>query len=249
MNQEWRLFLTAVQFLTRIPVPAAVGHSADQLDRAVRYFPLVGACVGLLAAGVYGALWPHLGRPAAAVLSLAATLLATGAFHEDGLADSCDGLFGGWTRDDVLRIMKDSRIGTFGAAGLVVALGLKVALLSGDAIGTAAIVAAHAGSRFAAVVLIAVLPYVRASEQGAKAKPVAGAVDGAALLVAGLCGVLPLLTLGAAALPAIGLGGGVTAGLALWFRRRLGGYTGDTLGATQQVTELTILLAAAWHAG
>ena len=249
MIREWRLFLTAVQFLTRVPVPAWVGHSPDQLDRAVRYFPLVGVGVGLLASVVYSLLWPHLGRPAAAVLSLAATLLATGAFHEDGLADSCDGLFGGWTRDDVLRIMKDSRIGTFGAAGLFVALALKVALLSGPTLGPAAIVAAHAGSRFAAVSLIAVLPYVRKSEQGAKAKPVAGAVDGPALLIAGLCGLVPMLILGTAALPAIVLGGIVTAGLALWFQRRLGGYTGDTLGATQQLVELTVLLAAAWHAG
>lgn len=245
---EWRLFLTAVQFLTRCPVPASVGHSPAQLDRATRYFPLVGACVGAWGAVVFVVANAGLPAPVAAVLSVAATVLATGAFHEDGLADTCDGLFGGWTRDDALRIMKDSRIGSFGAAGLGLVLGLKVAALAGLA-APAAIVAAHACSRFMAVCVIGALPYVRESEQGAKAKPVAGGVGRTELAVAALCGLLPLLLLGWRAVPALLAAGVVTSVLALWFRRRLGGYTGDCLGATQQVAEAAVLLAVLWRAG
>lgn len=246
IQREWRLFLTAMQFLTRCPVPAWVGHSPDQLDRAVRYFPLVGVCVGLLSAAILVVARTGLPAPVAAVLSVMATVLATGAFHEDGLADACDGLFGGWTRADALRIMKDSRIGTFGAAGLGLVLGLKITALSG--LAPAAVIAAHAGSRFMAVCVIAGLPYVRESEQGAKAKPVAGGVGRIELGIAAMGGLLPLLLLEARALPALLLAAVVTAVLARWFQRRLGGYTGDCLGATQQLTEVVILLAALWHA-
>lgn len=246
MTTQLRLFLTAVQFLTRCPVPAAVGHSPAQLDRSVRYFPLVGACVGLLGAGVFAAASLGLPLPVAATLSAAATVWATGAFHEDGLADMCDGLFGGWTRDDVLRIMKDSRIGSFGAAGLGLVLGCKI--LATTAVPWAAIIAAHACSRFMAVCVMAALPYARDSEQGAKAKPVAAGVGQTELAIAALCGLAPLLLLGWRALPTLLLAAGVTWVMARWFRRRLGGYTGDCLGGTQQVAELAILLAAAWRA-
>ncbi len=238
---QWRLVLTAVQFMTRCPVPAWVGHSPDQLNRATRYFPLVGIAVGTVGAGVFWAASQGLPPLAAAVLSIIATLLATGAFHEDGLADTCDGLFGGWTRDDALRIMKDSRLGTFGVAGLCTVLVTKAALLHDPA----AIIAAHAASRFMAVTLIAALPYVRESEQGARAKPVAHGVGVQELAVAGLCGLVPLLFVHRP-LVSVAVAAILTLALARWFRRRLGGYTGDTLGATQQVAELAILGVAAW---
>ena len=239
------LFLTAVQFLTRCPVPGWVGHSPAQLNAAVRYFPLVGVGVGGLGAAVFAL--AGLGLPAlpSALLSLGATVLATGAFHEDGLADMCDGLFGGWTREDALRIMKDSRIGSFGAAGLFVVLALKAAAT----MTPGAIIAAHALSRLCAVGVIAALPYVRESEQGAKAKPVASGVGAMEVMVAGLCGVVPLVLLGWRAVVAALVAGAVTLAMARWFRRRLGGYTGDCLGGTQQVTEVAVLLVALWHAG
>lgn len=237
--------LTAVQFLTRLPVPGWVGHGPGQLDRAMRYLPLVGIGVGLLGAAVLTFAGAGLPRPAAAVLSVAATLLLTGALHEDGLADTLDGLFGGATRDDALRIMRDSRLGTYGAAGLAVALGLKVAALSALPAAGAALVAGHAGSRFFVVCVLARQPYARAR---GKAAPVAGGVGAVELAVAGCCGVLPLLLLGDRALPALLLAAGLAWGMARWFRRRLGGYTGDGLGAVQQVTELAILLAVLWHA-
>ncbi|MGN4075305.1 adenosylcobinamide-GDP ribazoletransferase, partial [Burkholderia gladioli] len=122
---ECRYFFVALGYFSRVPVPRRIGYAAGDLGRAARYFPLVGVCVGALAAGVYllaARIWP----PGVAVLlSMAASLVATGAFHEDGLADSCDGFGGGYTREDVLRIMRDSRIGSFGAVALVLALALK----------------------------------------------------------------------------------------------------------------------------
>ena len=197
--------------------------------------------MGALGAAVLWAASAGLPPLAAAVLSIGATLLATGAFHEDGLADTCDGLFGGWTTEDALRIMKDSRLGTFGVAGLCTVLLAKAALLRDPA----ALIAAHAISRFMAVTLIAALPYVRASEQGAKAKPVAGGVRPVDLAVAGLFGLAPLLLLHRPVLTLV-LVAALTLILGRWFQRRLGGYTGDTLGATQQVTELVVLGVAAW---
>lgn len=244
--QEWRLLLTAVQFLTRLPVPAWVGHGPGQLDRAMRYLPLVGIGVGLVGAVAFAAASAGLPRPAAALVSVAATLLLTGALHEDGLADTLDGLFGGATRDDALRIMRDSRLGTFGVVGLIVALGLKVAVLSALPEAAGALVAGHAGSRLMAVCVIAGLPYARVD---GKAGPVAGGVGVSEVAVAGLCGVLPLLLLGERAITALLLAAGLAWGMARWFRRRLGGYTGDGLGAVQQVTEVAILLAALWRAG
>lgn len=247
LRHEVRLVLTAVQFLTRCPVPGWVGHSPAQLDGSVRYFPLVGAGVGALGAAVFALASLGLPLPVAAVLSAAATVWATGAFHEDGLADMCDGLFGGWTREDALRIMKDSRIGSFGAAGLGLVLGCKV--LATAALPAAAIIAAHACSRFMAVCVMAALPYQRDSEAGAKAKPVAGGVSLPSLAVAALFGLLPLVLLGWRAAAALLAAGMATVVLARWFRRRLGGYTGDCLGGTQQVAEVAVLLAALWHAG
>ncbi len=243
MRAEWLLLLTAVQFLTRCPVPAWVGHSPAQLNQAVRYFPLVGLGVGSVGAVVLALAGQGLPALAAAALAVMATVLLTGAFHEDGLADTCDGLFGGWTREDALRIMKDSRLGTFGVAGLGLVMALKVSLLADPW----ALLAASACSRFMAVGVIAALPYVRASEEGARAKPVASGVGGTELAVAALCGLLPMALMGARAIPAVLLAAGFTLWMALWFRRRLGGYTGDGLGAVQQVTEVAILAAARWQ--
>lgn len=244
IREQWRLLLTAVQFLTRVPVPAWVGHGPGQMDRAARYFPLAGIGIGLVAAAVFAAASAGLPPLVAALLSIAATLLLTGALHEDGLADTIDGLFGATARDDALRIMRDSRIGAYGAAGLVTALSLKAATTAALPDAAIAIVAAHACSRFLVVCVIAGLPYARTDGKAAAV----GGVGNAELAIAGLCGLLPLVLLGPRALPAVLLAVAVAWGLARWFRRRLGGYTGDGLGAVQQVTELAILLAAAWHA-
>ena len=252
--REWQRLLLALQFLTRVPVRIAVFDAAE-LNRSARYFPVIGALVGVAGALVFLAgalLWP---LPVAVLLSMAATVWLTGGFHEDGLADTCDGLGGAVSRERALAIMKDSRIGSYGALGLVLMLGLKAALLNAQGPvmrTTCAMVLAHAVSRAAPVVLLALLRYAGDAEH-AKAKPMAQQVHGAdvviALLSAGAVAALLATTLGLvhtlAALAAAAL---ATAAMRRWLRRRLGGYTGDTLGATQQGAEAALLLAlaAAW---
>ncbi len=258
MIHELRLFFVALQFLTRVPSPAWVGFEPEWLNQSARHFPAVGLLVGALAALVL-VLGEVLFTPAVAVgLSMAATLLFTGAFHEDGWADTCDALGGGASvsRERALVIMKDSRIGTYGAAGLVLMLGLKAATLTALplALAVPALLFAHTASRAAAVALIRCLPYAGDVEH-AKAKPLAQRISAAGLGVAlGWVFMLCLVLVWAAqrwhepAVPAavvIGLMAvvAVAAWCTRWFRQRLGGYTGDTLGATQQLTELAALLA------
>ncbi len=127
---QLRLFFIALQFFTRVPIPGWVGFDPSWLHQSTRYFPLVGLGVALVAAGVYFAaaqLWP---APVAAVLSTAAGIYLTGAFHEDGFADMCDGFGGGMTRERVFEIMKDSRIGTYGTVGAGLLIALKCTLLA-----------------------------------------------------------------------------------------------------------------------
>jgi len=243
----WREFAAiraAVMFFTRLPVPSTAQHDPEDLQRAAAWFPLVGWLVGAVAAGVWWAAVQVWGPTIASGLSLAATLLLTGAFHEDGFADVCDGFGGGYTQERVLEIMRDSRVGAFGAIGVVVMLGLKwqtvAALPLAGFVGAAVIFAGHTVSRAAAVSLMAVLPYVR--EEAGKAKPLATELGGGRLLVALVCGLAPLAWL---PLRASWVLVGVLAVwlvLAAWFRRRLGGYTGDCLGAAQQVTEVVFYL-------
>lgn len=250
LRQELAAIRAAVMFFTRLPVPSVENFDAQDLQRAAAWFPYVGWLVGLLAALVWWAAvqwWPP---TIASGLSLAATLLLTGAFHEDGLADVCDGFGGGYTKERVLEIMTDSRIGAFGAIGVVVVMALKWQAVASLPIGMAAValIAGHAISRSAAVALMAVLPYVRG--EASKAKPMATQLSGGRLVVALAGGLLPLL-LGSAGLEiqlaalATGLATVVILWviLGLWFRRRLGGYTGDCLGAAQQITELGFYLA------
>ncbi|WP_205833031.1 adenosylcobinamide-GDP ribazoletransferase [Azohydromonas caseinilytica] len=252
---ETRLFLVALQFFTRVPIPGWVGFEPAWLQACARHFPLVGLVVGVFGAAVLWAalwVWPPL---VAAGLSLAATVWLTGGFHEDGLADTCDGLGGAVRRERALEIMKDSRLGSYGALGLVLVLGLKaaaLAALAGHSPLLAGLVLAwgHAASRGAPVLLMRLLPYGGDPEH-AKAKPLAThigpggvAVALAHVLAAGVLAVAlggPELARG---LPwALGAIAAVVLWMTRWLRRRLGGFTGDTLGASQQFSELAALLA------
>jgi adenosylcobinamide-GDP ribazoletransferase len=259
LAHEARLVLVALQFLTRVPVPAWVGFEPAWLNTSVRHFPLVGAGVGGVAAAVLlgaSALWP----PAvAALLALAATVVLTGAFHEDGLADTFDALGGAVPRERALAIMKDSRIGSYGAAAMVLTLGGRAALLAALAAQpwpavAAAVVLSHALGRAAAVALMALLPYAGDAEH-AKAKPLAtsvGAAEWGGALLWGLALVAGVLASGALGIARTGAAVLAAAGVVLamrqWLTRRLGGYTGDTLGAGEQLAEMAVLLAltAAW---
>lgn len=241
--REIEFFWAALRFFTRLPVPAWVGHSQAQLDRAARYFPLVGVVIGTLGAVTTELAALVLPVSLAVLLGMAATLLATGAFHEDGLADAVDGFGGGWEKTQVLTIMKDSRIGSYGAIAIALALLAKYnALMEIDAefppyFLAAALVSAHAASRFCSGSLIRFMAYVREDET-AKSKPLARRMSTAEWLWSALWGLLPCLLLGLAALPALALAAAVTFAAARHFQRRIGGYTGDCLGATQQLAEL-----------
>jgi len=260
-----RHFLLALQFFTRVPVTGRlagwVGFSPAMLRASAAHFPGVGWLVGAVGAGVFllaqAGLPGVAGAAVAALLSTAATVWMTGAFHEDGLADTVDGLGGASDRARALEIMKDSRIGAFGAIALVLALGLKIALLAtlagqGAMSAATALLGAHVLSRLAPLFLIRWLPYV-GDEGASKAKPLADAIGGGALLV-GILYALPATALLLLAHPALQGFASLVACLlgvlymAALLRRRLQGFTGDGLGATQQVCELAIYLALAWQA-
>ena len=260
--QALRHFLLALQFFTRIPVTGRladwVGYSPALLRAAAGHFPGVGWVVGAVAAGVLWGAAQGWGAWVAAGLSTAATVWLTGAFHEDGLADTADGLGGGATKARALEIMKDSRIGSYGAVALVLALGLKLALVAlllqsrGAAPAALAVCAAHVLSRLAPLVVMARLPYV-ADAAGAKSKPLADAVSARALAVGILWSIPGLAGVGIAVgalnfAACIGLWSAAVLFMTRLLRRRLQGFTGDTLGATQQVSELALLLGLAWAA-
>jgi len=244
-----RLFFIALQFFTRLPIPAWVGFEASWLQHAARYFPLVGCVVAAIAAGVYAAAALVLPAPVAAVLSTAASIWITGAFHEDGFADTCDGLGGGMTKERALEIMKDSRVGAYGAIGIVCMLATKLSALAllPPRVAIAALFVAHPVSRLAATALIWKLDYVRGE---GKAKPLAQQMTGAEFALAALTCALPaacVLATGwmtpAALLAALLTAAGAALWLARLFVRRLGGYTGDCLGAVQQLAEALAYVA------
>ena len=250
LRREAALFLTAVQLLTRVPTPQLEGFQPDWVARSARYYPLVGALIGGAAAGVLlGAaqLWAG---ALPALLAVGAGILLTGAFHEDGLADTADGLGGGLTRGRRLEIMKDSRIGSYGALALGLVLGAKVLALAQSQVGVAAaaLVACHAGGRAAAVVIMRLLPYAGEREQAKVGPAAAGVTAGDAALavaVAALAGAPALWLAPGAAATGLAAGVAAAAGMAWWARRAVGGWVGDTLGAAEQAFEAAFLLAVA----
>lgn len=244
-----RLLLTAVQFYTRVPVPRWVGHSETQLAAATPYFAIVGLGVGLATGLVFALAQLAFGPLIAAALAIGFGVLLTGAFHEDGFADVCDGFGGGYTPERVLEIMKDSRVGAFGAIGIGLLLLLQVAALAGSQHGLLALIAAHGLSRALALCVAKALPYVRDAADS-KAKPVVTALRTGAVVVATLIGLLPLAVYGCwvspmQALAALGLALLGVFWCARLFRKTLGGYTGDCLGAAQQVAFAALLLGFA----
>ncbi len=256
MKPLWRLpplysLLVALQFMTRLPVPRELNPSAADLVVAARWFPIVGAIVGgLMASAAAGLLSIPLAPGLVAMLVLLLGVLLTGAFHEDGLADSADGIGGAFARADRLRIMRDSRVGTYGALALVLLLGLRAACLwsMAPSAWTVALILAHALGRWSSLLLLRLHPYVRLEEPGL-GKPLVAGASGRILAVTGAGAVLAALLLaGSTGLWACGLAVGVAYGAGRYFHRRLGGITGDTLGAANVACEVAVLvLFAAVH--
>lgn len=241
----------AFVFLTRFPV-GGFPYARDDWRWSTAYFPFVGAALGLLQATLAAVLLPNLGPATTALLVVGAAMMMTGAFHEDGLADSADALGGAYEREQLFAILKDSRIGTFGAAALFVSLGLRVTLLASlDEAMPLALLLTQSAARTPPIWLMPALPYVTADGE-AKSR----LVTRAGLAQAALATLWPtLLIVGAVRHGALTEGRAIAlavaavaiAALCAWrFRVRAGGLTGDFLGATEQVGEVTFLAVLAW---
>jgi adenosylcobinamide-GDP ribazoletransferase len=247
-TRQLRLLFVALQFFTRLPIPSWVGFDELSLQNAARFFPLIGWIVAAFTCVVYGGasiLWPH---SVAVLLSVIGGMLMTGALHEDGFADVCDGFGGGMSAQRVLEIMKDSRIGVYGAIGSGLLLGLKCATLFNLPVHAvfAALLAAHPLSRLFSILLIWRLDYVGGE---GKASVLARKMTTGEFLFGLITGIVPVLVLGLAGAMrwatitvAVLLAIMATLYLSNMFLRRIGGYTGDCLGAVQQVTEVGFYL-------
>ena len=254
----------ALQYFTRMRLPqrllAWTGFDEALQRASLAHFPGVGWVVGGVAGACYAAallLLPssYFAHLAAAVVSTIATVLLTGALHEDGLADTADGLAAGHDRDRILEVMKDSRLGPSGALALALALMAKVFLLScvgavaGWAGAMAALLGGHVVSRGLSLGIVATLPHI-GSAATSKSLPVARQIGRDGLLIAAIWCIAALALVALLASPAAGLVALASAVIMLsWMRfmlaRRLAGFTGDCLGATQQLCEIAFLLGVA----
>jgi adenosylcobinamide-GDP ribazoletransferase len=234
-------FVAAVRFLTRIPLP---GRGGDE-SMAVGWFPVVGALVGAVVGGVAAGLGEVLPSAVAAALAVLLGILVTGAFHEDGLADTADALAGGWTRERRLEILDDPRHGSYGVAALCGSIVLRIAAIAalvadGPAIAFTGLVAAHSLARSAAVATMGIVPVAKPDGLGADyARSVTrrrAAVGGViAVAIAALATGWWVGPLAAAAAVAAAL-------VAWWAWRAIGGITGDVLGAIEQLAECSVLV-------
>ncbi len=232
-------------FFTRIPCPKWVNHDPGYLRKSSKYFPLVGILVGSIGAAVFYGSSYIFSTEISLLLSMFSTIYTTGAFHEDGFADVCDGFGGGWTKEKILLIMKDSRLGTYGTIGILLMLAIKFAALQEIEVGfiPLVIISGHSLSRFIATTLIFTHPYVRDTEDS-KAKPAAKSMSLTMLFISGFFGIVPLvffmnpwifITLVPACVSKIFL--------ASKFKKWIGGQTGDCAGAVQQLSEVVFYLS------
>lgn len=249
MKEELKIFLTAVMFYTRIPCPSWVDHSPNYINKSIRYFPVIGWIIGFLSGtGFLFGNW-LIGPLFAALLFILISVWFTGAFHEDGFADVCDGFGGGWTKEQVLTIMKDSRVGTYAVIGLILLVLIKISLLMQfpayhqSIILMLILINGHTVSRMMAATVIFTQEYVREDEKS-KVKPVAKSYSMVNVVLVVFFGLIP--TVGIA----------LMTGQLWWcvipfplyllkmylgnlFQKKIGGYTGDCLGATQQIVEVS----------
>jgi adenosylcobinamide-GDP ribazoletransferase len=249
VKHQLNLFFLALGFFSRIPMPAWIDYSPENLNRASRYFTLVGWLLGGLVALVFLAVDTLFSNSISLWLAMVFSLLLTGAFHEDGLADTADGFGGAFAREKKISIMKDSRIGTYGAAALVMVLLGKYLLLIENTQIAIAIFIAYALSRTVAASLVFDMRYV-ADDDGSKSKPLANNQSKTDLIIL-LATCLPLFFLlywqKAALIIATLLI--VRYAAKFYFQKQIGGYTGDCLGAVQQISELVIYAVLLIHLG
>lgn len=243
MKRQVALLLVAVQFLTRLPVPWARDLPVDALAEAAHFFPIVGCIVGAGAVAINRLLVPYAGRSVIVVVILIYLVIITGGLHEDAFADAADGFGGGWTKEQVLTIMRDSRVGSFGVLAIVLGLLARFVFLTSLPTSgfSGVLVAGQVLSRWTALPLAKWLPPARDHlGQGARVAQrvsAASAGIGTALTV----GIVVAMT-GAAALWTIGVAAAVMGISGAYYRRRIDGITGDCLGATNQLTEIAVYL-------
>lgn len=247
MKKQVHYFLTAILFFTRIPCPKWVDHSPEILNKSNRYFSLVGILVGSFSALIYYLATYVFSIEIALILSLISSVWITGAFHEDGFADVCDGFGGGWTKNKILTIMKDSRLGTFGVIGLISIVSVKIlSLYNLNQLNKhipLILISGHAISRFIATILIYTHEYVRDIDSS-KIKPTTKQMSTKSLIISAFFGVLPLFFFQDVKVF------GVLIPLLLtylymgkFFKKWIGGQTGDCAGALQQVAEVVFYLS------
>ena len=239
-----RRFLVAIQFLTRLPVPRALNSSETDIGKAAAFFPLVGVIVGGGAALVFVVLQRIFPLPASVFCAIVFAVFITNGFHEDGLADSFDGFGGGWKKDRILEIMRDSRIGTYGTLALIFVILGKFTFLSSLPAGQIWrwLIIAHTAARWTTLPLCAWLPYARAEGQGKLVAKQVGVLEiiTSTITLLLVCLLLPW----EAALVVLLVIALVTLLSGLFFRARLQGITGDCLGATNQLTEVALYVTA-----
>lgn len=249
MKKEVKIFFTALMFFTRIPVPKSTGYSEENLNKATRYFPIVGILVGSFSAFVFYGFQFILPKEVALLLSMTISIYITGAFHEDGFADFCDGFGGGDTKEKIFAIMKDSRIGTYGTIGLILILLVK--FFSVISIETASIplilIAAYSFSRVFPVILIYTAPYSR-MDASSKTKPIGKKGTTFSIIFVIITGFAFLYFIH---WMAIAVAFVISFSVFFIFRayvlRKIDGYTGDVLGALQQLSEISFYISYLIH--
>jgi adenosylcobinamide-GDP ribazoletransferase len=237
-------FLVAVQFMTRLPVSRGIQYSPDALAKSAVFFPAVGLLVGLGGAALNLVLSPHASREVVVVLILVYLVTVTGGLHEDALGDAADGFGGGWEKDRVLAIMRDSRIGSFGATAIMLGLLARFVFLTNLAPGkfSGFFIAGQVLGRWTAQPLAFFLPSARGSEPGqgtSMARKISALSLGAGTILAV---AIVAAALRSAAVWALVSAVTIAAVSGLYYWRRIGGITGDCLGATNQLTEIAIYL-------
>lgn len=248
IKNELIYFATALMFFTRIPVPFTVPYSSEIMNKSQKYFAWIGLLVGLVNAGILYISTQLFNLEIGIVVMMISSVLLTGAFHEDGFTDMCDSFGGGYGKEKILTIMKDSRVGAYGTIGIILLFALK--FFSIQALGTAdlmktmgIIILAHTSSRFISGTMIYTHQYVTDIDVS-KSKPLANKpLDAVALLVGFISVLLSFILIPDWRLMlafALAYLGKICMGW--YFKKHIGGYTGDCLGAVQQVTEVLFYL-------
>lgn len=246
INREFNILFSAVLYFTRLPLPFKVPYRKDYQQLVLTWFPLIGIVVGGIGAGVfYGSslLFP---QSVSVILTLAAMILTTGAFHEDGFADVCDAFGGGYTKDQRLKIMKDSRVGAYALFGVVLLMALKIGLLTEINAWRVPLllIAAASLSRWSTLIISMIWPYARPTGES-KSRESTSRLSMVRFVTAFVIGVAPLFLFQEWtifwSLPLV-IVSSLLAGQ--WFNQRLGGYAGDSLGAVQQINEVLIMMVA-----